>query len=183
MDAGAFVVLASMLFGAVVGATDGGGGCLAEGIGASKKLGTLIEGESLLNDGTAIVAFVLLIGVVTGAQAFLGTGSFIGSARNWLWKNRSRGGLVGVNRPDRDFMGEKSDQRSPDRNHGGIGDCLCRVLYLRTFLSCIRSAGLGCSRNRDGWGWTDVSVLKLSTLCTNSGNLPHLLPMSLFSSW
>ena len=39
-------------------------------LGASKKLGTLIEGESLLNDGTAIVAFVLLIGVVTGAEAF-----------------------------------------------------------------------------------------------------------------
>ena len=80
-DSGAFIVLASMLFGAVVGATDPVAVvALLKELGASKKLGTLIEGESLLNDGTAIVAFVLLIGVVTGAEQFLGTGSFIGSA-------------------------------------------------------------------------------------------------------
>ena len=80
-EAGAFIWLASMLFGAVVSATDPVAVvALLKELGASKKLGTLIEGESLLNDGTAIVAFVLLIGVVTGSQVFTGTGSFIGSA-------------------------------------------------------------------------------------------------------
>jgi len=97
VDTGAFVVLASMLFGAVVSATDPVAVvALLKELGASKKLGTLIEGESLLNDGTAIVAFVLLIGVVTGAEAFLGTGSFIGSAAVGFGKIGAAGGLVGV---------------------------------------------------------------------------------------
>ena len=97
VDAGAFIVLASMLFGAVVSATDPVAVvALLKELGASKKLGTLIEGESLLNDGTAIVAFVLLIGVVTGAEAFLGTGSFIGSAAIGFGKIGAAGGLVGV---------------------------------------------------------------------------------------
>ena len=54
-EAGAFIWLASMLFGAVVSATDPVAVvALLKELGASKKLGTLIEGESLLNDGTAI---------------------------------------------------------------------------------------------------------------------------------
>ena len=75
-----------MLFGAVVSATDPVAVvALLKDLGASKKLGTLIEGESLLNDGTAIVGFVLLIGVVTGSQVFTGTGSFIGSCSYRIW--------------------------------------------------------------------------------------------------
>ena len=97
VDSGAFIVLACMLFGAVVSATDPVAVvALLKELGASKKLGTLIEGESLLNDGTAIVAFVLLIGVVTGAEQFLGTGSFIGSAAIGFGKIGAAGGLVGV---------------------------------------------------------------------------------------
>ena len=89
-----------MLFGAVVSATDPVAVvALLKELGASKKLGTLIEGESWLNDGTAIVAFVLLIGVVTGAELFTSTGSFIGSAAvrsDWScrWIDRS---LFGIN--------------------------------------------------------------------------------------
>ncbi|MBC8245746.1 MAG: cation:proton antiporter [Verrucomicrobia bacterium] len=61
----------AMLFGAVASATDPVAVvALLKELGASKKLGTLIEGESLLNDGTAIVAFVVLIGAVTGASMF-----------------------------------------------------------------------------------------------------------------
>ena len=97
VDAGAFLVLSSMLFGAVVSATDPVAVvALLKELGASKKLGTLIEGESLLNDGTAIVAFVLLIGVVTGAEKFLGTGSFLGNATLGFGKIGAAGGLVGV---------------------------------------------------------------------------------------
>ncbi|MBL62136.1 MAG: hypothetical protein CMI30_01895 [Opitutae bacterium] len=77
-DVTSFVWLASLLFGAVVSATDPVAVvALLKELGASKKLGTLIEGESLLNDGTAIVAFMLLIGVVTGTAFFEGTGGFI----------------------------------------------------------------------------------------------------------
>jgi NhaP-type Na+/H+ or K+/H+ antiporter len=50
----------------------------------------------LLNDGTAIVAFVLLIGVVTGAEAFTGTGNFLGSAAIGFGQIGAAGGLIGV---------------------------------------------------------------------------------------
>ncbi len=97
VDAGAFVFLASFLFGAVVSATDPVAVvALLKELGASKKLGTLIEGESLLNDGTAIVAFVLLIGVVTGAEVFAGTGSFLFDATLGFGKIGAAGGLLGV---------------------------------------------------------------------------------------
>ena len=96
-EAGAFIWLSSMLFGAVVSATDPVAVvALLKELGASKKLGTLIEGESLLNDGTAIVAFVLLIGVVTGAEVFTGTGDFIGTAAIGFGKIGAAGGLIGV---------------------------------------------------------------------------------------
>ena len=86
-----------MLFGAVVSATDPVAVvALLKDLGASKKLGTLIEGESLLNDGTAIVAFVLLIGVVTGAEVFTGTADFIGTAAIGFGKIGAAGGLIGV---------------------------------------------------------------------------------------
>lgn len=60
----------ALMFGAVASATDPVAVVsLLKGLGASKKLGTLIEGESLLNDGTAIVFFMVFLlgfgGVVT----------------------------------------------------------------------------------------------------------------------
>ena len=69
----------AMLFGAVASATDPVAVvALLKELGASKKLGTLIEGESLLNDGTAIVAFLLLIGAVTGLGEFTAFGAVEG---------------------------------------------------------------------------------------------------------
>ncbi len=69
----------AMLFGAVASATDPVAVvALLKELGASKKLGTLIEGESLLNDGTAIVAFLLLIGAVTGSGVFTAYGAVKG---------------------------------------------------------------------------------------------------------
>ena len=53
------------MFGSVISATDPVAVvALLKDLGASKKLGTLIEGESLLNDGTAIV---LIYGFLFGA--------------------------------------------------------------------------------------------------------------------
>lgn len=60
----------ALLFGSVVSATDPVAVVsLLKELGASKKLGTLIEGESLLNDGTAIVLFIVFLAVVTGNGA------------------------------------------------------------------------------------------------------------------
>lgn len=58
----------SLLFGAVISATDPVAVVsILKELGASKKLGTLIEGESLLNDGTAIVIFMVIFLGLTGA--------------------------------------------------------------------------------------------------------------------
>ncbi len=57
----------ALMFGAVVSATDPVAVVsLLKELGASKKLGTLIEGESLLNDGTAIVIFMVFFVGFTG---------------------------------------------------------------------------------------------------------------------
>jgi len=57
----------ALMFGAVVSATDPVAVVsILKELGASKKLGTLIEGESLLNDGTAIVIFMVLLMSITG---------------------------------------------------------------------------------------------------------------------
>ena len=58
----------ALIFGAVASATDPVAVVsLLKELGASKKLGTLIEGESLLNDGTAIVIFMVFLMSITGA--------------------------------------------------------------------------------------------------------------------
>lgn len=57
----------ALMFGAVISATDPVAVvALLKDLGASKKLGTLIEGESLLNDGTAIVLFMVFFTTLTG---------------------------------------------------------------------------------------------------------------------
>lgn len=56
-----------LLFGTVISATDPVAVvAILKELGASKKLGTLIEGESLLNDGTAIVIFSVIFLGITG---------------------------------------------------------------------------------------------------------------------
>ncbi len=60
----------AFLFGTVVSATDPVAVvALLKELGASKKLGTLIEGESLLNDGTAIVIFMVFLTAITGTSS------------------------------------------------------------------------------------------------------------------
>jgi NhaP-type Na+/H+ or K+/H+ antiporter len=70
----------ALLFGAIVSATDPVAvvGLFKE-LGAPKRLTTLVEGESLLNDGTAIVLFEILIAFVLGTMA---AGSGFGSQGN-----------------------------------------------------------------------------------------------------
>jgi NhaP-type Na+/H+ or K+/H+ antiporter len=61
-----------LLLGAILSATDPVAVvALLKELGASKKLGTLIEGESLLNDGTAIVVFLVLFEKVVDAELVL----------------------------------------------------------------------------------------------------------------
>jgi len=66
---GAFTFEASLLFGSIVSATDPVAVVvLLKELGASRRLATLIEGESLLNDGTAMVVFLVLLDIVKGIK-------------------------------------------------------------------------------------------------------------------
>lgn len=58
------------MFSALIGATDPiAVVALFKSLGAPQRLTVLVEGESLLNDGTAVVFFTLILGVVTGSSS------------------------------------------------------------------------------------------------------------------
>jgi NhaP-type Na+/H+ or K+/H+ antiporter/CRP-like cAMP-binding protein len=62
---------AALVFGALISATDPVAVvALLRELGAPKRLGVLVEGESLFNDGTSIVVFTLLLGMLTGHAHF-----------------------------------------------------------------------------------------------------------------
>jgi NhaP-type Na+/H+ or K+/H+ antiporter len=60
---------ASLLYGSIISATDPVAVvCLLKELGASKRLATMIEGESLFNDGTAMVVFLVLLDIIEGKE-------------------------------------------------------------------------------------------------------------------
>ena len=66
---GAFTWEAALLYGSIISATDPVAVvALLKELGASKRLATMIEGESLLNDGTAMVVFLVLLDIVEGEE-------------------------------------------------------------------------------------------------------------------
>lgn len=59
---GEFTWTHCLLFGSIISATDPVAVvALLKDLGASKRLSTMIEGESLLNDGTAMVIFMVIL--------------------------------------------------------------------------------------------------------------------------
>lgn len=70
---GDFTWEASLMYGSIVSATDPVAVvALLKELGASKRLATMIEGESLLNDGTAMVIFLVLLKIVEGEDQSFG---------------------------------------------------------------------------------------------------------------
>lgn len=60
----------ALTFGALISATDPVAVvAILKNLGTSKRLTTLIEGESILNDGTALVLFLLFLSQVTGTSS------------------------------------------------------------------------------------------------------------------
>jgi Na+:H+ antiporter len=60
----------AMLFGAMISATDPVSVlALFKKIGAPKRLTTIVESESLFNDGTAVVVFRIILGIIIGTTA------------------------------------------------------------------------------------------------------------------
>jgi Na+/H+ antiporter len=70
--------IAALTFGALISATDPVAVvALLRELGAPKRLALLIEGESLLNDGTAIVVFSVLVGLLSGSADFALGGTIV----------------------------------------------------------------------------------------------------------
>lgn len=64
-DCPEFTWEASLMYGSIISATDPVAVvALLNTLGASKRISTMIEGESLLNDGTAMVVFLILFAIV-----------------------------------------------------------------------------------------------------------------------
>ena len=91
----------ALTFGALISATDPVAVvAILKEAGAPKRLGTLIEGESLLNDGTAIVVFTVLVGLLApesiGAHGLSGDDVHLGSTILQFIKVVAGGLLVGL---------------------------------------------------------------------------------------
>jgi NhaP-type Na+/H+ or K+/H+ antiporter len=70
---GDFTWEACLLYGSIISATDPVAVvALLKELGASRRLATLIEGESLLNDGTAMVVFLVILDVAEGNNVTAG---------------------------------------------------------------------------------------------------------------
>ena len=88
-----FSLEACIMFGAIIAATDPVAVvALLKELGASKKLATMIEGESLFNDGTAMVLFLIMLEIVEGKDLTFGEmiGKFarlslVGPIIGWLF--------------------------------------------------------------------------------------------------
>jgi CPA1 family monovalent cation:H+ antiporter len=91
-DAPGFTWEHALVFGSLIAATDPiAVVALFKSLGAPRRLGMLIEGESLLNDGTSIVFFTIVLAYVTGGGisaggivrdfvATVGVGALVGGA-------------------------------------------------------------------------------------------------------
>ncbi len=74
---GTLTLLEAMVFGALISATDPISVlAIFKALGVDRKLYVLVEGESLFNDGTAVVVFNILLVMALGGEASVGEAAF-----------------------------------------------------------------------------------------------------------
>jgi monovalent cation:H+ antiporter, CPA1 family len=90
----------ALLFGSMISATDPVSVlALFKKLGLPGRLTTIVEGESLLNDGTAVVVFRILLAIVIGTTAQPGAGLLLGSLREFgivVFGGIAIGAIIGV---------------------------------------------------------------------------------------
>ncbi|MDZ7637147.1 MAG: Na+/H+ antiporter [Bryobacterales bacterium] len=95
-----FPVATALLFGSIICATDPVSVlALFKQLGLPKRLYVLVEGESLLNDGTAVVVFRILLAVVMGTAATEPDALFVDSLRQFgltVFGGLAVGGVIGA---------------------------------------------------------------------------------------
>ncbi|MCP4225128.1 MAG: sodium:proton antiporter, partial [Actinomycetia bacterium] len=90
---------AAFAFGALISATDPVAVvALFKELGAPQRLGVLVEGESLLNDATAIVVFTILLGMAVGGAelSWSDSGAVVGEFLRVFLGGALLGGILGV---------------------------------------------------------------------------------------
>lgn len=88
-------LITALLVGASVSSTDPVSVvALFRELGASERLTTLMEGESLFNDGVSVVAFILIVGIPLGIEE-VSIGSSIGSFFTFVGIGVGMGVLIG----------------------------------------------------------------------------------------
>ncbi len=76
----------ALLFGSIISATDPVSVlALFKTLGAPPRLTAIVEAESLLNDGTAVVVFSIILGFATGAGMPTAGGLILGSLREFAF--------------------------------------------------------------------------------------------------
>jgi len=90
----------ALLFGSMISATDPVSVlALFKKLGLPKRLTTIIEGESLLNDGTAAVVFRIILGIAVGAGVNSTSGLVLSSLREFgvvVFGGMAVGALIGL---------------------------------------------------------------------------------------
>ncbi|MCI0485245.1 MAG: Na+/H+ antiporter [Blastocatellia bacterium] len=90
----------ALLFGAMISATDPVSVlALFKKLGAPKRLTTIVEGESLFNDGTAVVVFNIILGIVIGTTAGSAGAIALSSVRQFavvVFGGLAVGAIVGI---------------------------------------------------------------------------------------
>ena len=92
-------LITALLFGALISATDPVAVvALFKELGAPQRLGVLVEGESLLNDATAIVVFTILLGMAVGGAelSWSDSGAVVGEFLRVFLGGALLGGILGV---------------------------------------------------------------------------------------